>query len=275
MKLNLKHFDITSVKDDNIVVFIGRRNSGKSFAIKDLLYYHRDLPIGTVISPTETSNPFYGDIVPKLFIHDEYTAELLDNVVRRQKMMKKKIRKEMHCYGKNTIDPRAFLILDDCLYDNVWAKDKNMKFLFMNGRHVNEMVIITMQYPLGIPPNLRSNVDYTFIFRDNFIGNRKRIYENYAGMFPNLDCFNQIMDQCTENFECLVINNTTKSNKLEDQVFWYKADNHPSYTIGCRELWQCHNDNFNDDDNDDDEELFDIDSFKKKNQHRINVKKKY
>ena len=31
------------------------------------------------------------------------------------------------------------------------------------------------------------------------------------------------MDQCTENYECLVINNNAKSNKLTDQVFWYKT----------------------------------------------------
>lgn len=273
MKLNLKHFDITTIKDENIIVFIGKRGSGKSWGIKDLLYYHRDIPIGSVISPTESSNPFYGGIVPKVLIHDEYTEELLSNVVKRQKMIKKQMRREIKRYGKSSIDPRSFLILDDCLYDNVWAKDKNMKFLFMNGRHINEMVIITMQYPLGIPPNLRTNIDYTFIFRENFIGNRKRIYENYAGMFPNYDSFSQVMDQCTEDYECLVINNTTKSNKLIDQVFWYKAENHPSYTLCSPELWKCDDDS--DDEDDDGEELFDIEQFKKRNQHRINVKKKY
>ena len=25
-------------------------------------------------------------------------------------------------------------------------------------------LVITMQYPLGIPPNLRTNIDYVFIF---------------------------------------------------------------------------------------------------------------
>lgn len=132
-----------------------------------------------------------------------------------------------------------------------------------------------MQYPLGIPPNLRTNIDYTFIFRENLVGNRKRIYENYAGMFPNYDAFAQVMDQCTENFECLVINNTTKSNKLEDQVFWYKADEHPSYTIGSKEMWELHNQQINDDGMEDDEDMFDMDQFKKRSQHRINVKKKY
>ena len=56
----------------------------------------------------------------------------------------------------------------------------------MNGRHWHILFIITMQYPLGIPPNLRTNIDYVFILRENIVSNRKRIYDNYAGMFPTL-----------------------------------------------------------------------------------------
>ena len=37
------------------------------------------------------------------------------------------------------------------------------------------MLIITMQYPLGIPPTLRTNIDYVFILREPYILNRKRI----------------------------------------------------------------------------------------------------
>ena len=76
-----------------------------------------------------------------------------------------------------------------------------------------------MQYPLGVPPTLITNIDYVFILREPYIANRKRIYENYAGMFPTFESFCQIMDQCTENYKCLVINNNVKSNKLTDQVF--------------------------------------------------------
>lgn len=95
-----------------------------------------------------------------------------------------------------------------------------------------------MQYPLGVPPTLRTNIDYVFILRENYIANRKRIYENYAGMFPTFESFCQVMDQCTENYECLVINNNSKSNKLSDQVFWYKADNHNDFRLGSKEFWE-------------------------------------
>ena len=70
--LQLKKFDIKSIKDGSVIVFIGKRDTGKSFLVKDMLYYKQDLPIGTVISGTEGANTFYGNIVPGLFIHDEF-----------------------------------------------------------------------------------------------------------------------------------------------------------------------------------------------------------
>ena len=99
------------------------------------------------------------------------------------------------------------------------------------------MLVITMQYPLGIPPNLRTNIDYVFILREPYISNRKRIYDNYAGMFPTFEAFCSVMDQCTENYECLVIHNNAKSNKLIDQVFWYKADPHDDFKLCSPDHW--------------------------------------
>ena len=245
-KLRLRKFDIKSIKSDKVVVFIGKRDTGKSFLVKDLLYYHKDLPLGTVISGTEAANAFYGNMIPSLFIHDAYTPQIISNALRRQRMVIKQINKENAKYGSSNIDPRAFLILDDCLYDQSWVRDENIRNLFMNGRHFKMMFIITMQYALGVPPNLRTNIDYVFILRENLMNNRKRLYEHYAGMFPTFDIFCQVMDACTEDFHCLVINNNAKSNKLEDQVFWYKADPHSEFKIGAEEFWKHHNNNFND-----------------------------
>lgn len=171
---------------------------------------------------------------------------------------------------RSTIDPRTFVILDDCLYDSSWTRDKLMRLLFMNGRHWKIMLIITMQYPLGIPPTLRTNIDFVFILREPYIANRKRIYENYAGMFPTLESFCQVMDQCTENYECLVINNNSKSNKLSDQVFWYKAEAHNDFRLGSKEFWELSK-NLGSDDED---EKYDPSAAKKRGAGQtINVKK--
>ena len=272
MRLDLKKFDITTINDDQVVVMIGKRNTGKSFLIKDLLFYNNHFQLGTVISGTESANHFYGSMIPTIFIHDEFTPRVVDNVVKRQKHVLKQIAKEERMYGASAIDPKSFLILDDCLYDSSWTKDTNIRALFMNGRHLKMFFIISMQYPLGITPNLRTNIDYVFILRENIVANRKRIYDNYAGMFPTFEVFCQVMDQCTENFECLVINNTTKSNKLVDNVFWYKASTHPPFKICSRSFWDmC--DEADEDDDDKGEEPYSSSSFAAKRKHVINVKK--
>ena len=257
MQLHLKKFDMASIADNSIVVLIGKRNTGKSFLVKDLLWYHQDLPVATVISPTESANKFYSNIVPSLFIHDKVTPELLASVVKRQSLLKKRMNREIASRGASTIDGRAAIILDDCLYDRSWAQDESMRFMFMNGRHIHAFLMITMQHPMGIPPNLRTNIDYTFILRENNYSNRKRIYENYAGMFPSLDIFCTVMDQATDGFDCLVICNNARSNKLDEQVFWYCADPHDNFRIGAPEFWKLH-EQLCDQSDEDDDDLVDV-----------------
>ena len=276
MTLDLKKFDMKSITfrpneaKGPVIVLIGKRDTGKSFLVRDLLYYHQDIPIGTVISGTEEGNGFYSKMVPRLFIHNEYATAIVENILKRQRNVLKQIKKEMEAYKRSSIDPRTFVILDDCLFDNTWARDKMMRLLFMNGRHWKVMLVITMQYPLGIPPILRTNIDYVFILRENYIANRRRIYENYAGMFPTFESFCQVMDQCTENYECLVINNNVKTNKLQDQVFWYKADGHNDFRLGSKEYWNLSKGY----DSDDDDEKYDPDANKKKKSgQNIRVKK--
>ena len=57
-------------------------------------------------------------------------------------------------------------------------------------------------------------------------------------MFSTLEAFNAVMDQTTDNYECLVINNNSKSKKLHDQIFWYKTEGHPDFKLGLKEFWE-------------------------------------
>ena len=58
MTLELKKFDMNNIRfksEENsgpVVVLIGRRDTGKSYLVRDLIFYHQDIPIGTVISGT-------------------------------------------------------------------------------------------------------------------------------------------------------------------------------------------------------------------------------
>lgn len=239
LDVNIKKFDMKNIPQDAVCVFIGRRRTGKSTLVKDLLYHHQNIPAGCVISGTEESNSFYKKLVPPMFIHGEYTPMVVDNYCKRQKLIMAKIQKELEAgAARSSIDPRSFLLLDDCLYDDSWIHDKNIRYLFLNGRWLKVFFLITMQYPLGIPPILRTNVDYVFILREPYISNRQRIFNNFGSGFPSFEFFCQIMDQCTQNYECLVINNNSQSSKLEDIVFWYKAQIHGDFRVCSPHFWQ-------------------------------------
>jgi hypothetical protein len=223
-----------------IIVAIGKKDTGKSFLVRDILFNVQScFPVGTVISATEAVNEFFQSMVPSKLIHDAYSPGIVTNAIKRQMKVKNtRLNDKTAKGGSSNVDPRAFLIMDDCLASSKsWINEESTRFIFMNGRHIDLMTIITMQYPLGITPNLRTNVDFIFILRDNITRNRRIIYDNYAGMFPTFDMFCTFMDQCTENFEGLVICNNVSSNKLEDQVFWYKASDHPPFRLCDSSLW--------------------------------------
>lgn len=275
MELNLKKFSPKTCGYGKTVLFIGRRGSGKSYLMRDYLYHKRDIPIACIISPTEESNCFFGTFAPKLFIYHDYSPELIGNFVKRQKAITKKMRREESDYGQSEIDPRGALVLDDCLYQKNWYRNPHIRFLFLNGRHTHSDVFVTLQDSKdGVPPILRSNADIVFIMRENLYNNRKRLYEAFCGMFPTFAIFCTVLDQCTVNNGCLVIINSCTSNKIEDQVFWYRAEPHDNFKIGSPEVWE-YSRKFHkeDENNEDDSDLMDLNEYTKKGSVTLKVNK--
>ena len=67
-------------------VFVGKRGTGKSTLVSDIMYWHhKNVHMGVVMSGTEEGNGFYGKYIPDIFIHTEYKSELVEGVIKRQK----------------------------------------------------------------------------------------------------------------------------------------------------------------------------------------------
>ena len=90
MRSSLYKFNISKIifnKSDftrPVIVMIGRRDTGKSVLVRDLLFFHQDIPVGTVIPVTVSGNACYSDLVLKLFIHDNYNSNMVDKILKRQ-----------------------------------------------------------------------------------------------------------------------------------------------------------------------------------------------
>ena len=57
--IQLRRFDPSKIGTDKVCVVIGKRGTGKSTLVTDLLYHKRDIPVGIVMSATEEGNHYY------------------------------------------------------------------------------------------------------------------------------------------------------------------------------------------------------------------------
>jgi hypothetical protein len=198
----IEPFNIQTLEKNSVVLIVGRRNTGKSFLVRDLLYHHRDLSNGIVVSPTEPNEHFYQEVVSsKDTIYEEYTPDL---------------------WQSHPIN--AFIVFDNALYDKAWPTDAFIRRLFMEKK---SLFLFTMPFALGIPPYLRTNVDYVFILRDSMEKSRQRLYLQYGSdVFPTFEAFGQAMDECTDNYECLVMDQRNRG------FYRYKAEERVGFRMG-------------------------------------------
>ena len=221
------------------IVIIGGRGTGKTYLVEDLMYYFRRIPAGMIITGSEASSEAFSKFFPKSFIFDEIDTERIEKIVKNQRLLRKK---------KTDGDYSSLLLFDDCGFDKSMVKKKIIKGVFMNGRNWKILLIMTLQYAKDIPPDLRSNVDYVFILREPVTETRKKLWKEYAGIIPTFEAFQEAMNVCTEDRGALVIDKTTTSNKIEDNVFWYRAKNPiKKFRVGSKELWKFHEDNYKSD----------------------------
>ncbi len=224
--VSLKKFNMDMIDFNQNLLSIARRNRGKSTLIQDYLYKRRNFKHGLVISPTDAYNHIYYPHMSTSVIYDEYTPTLIANFRHQQKV---------NC-SNNKSNVNGLIILDDCLnyYStdisrDSWIYDKNLKKIIIYGQ-IQTTLLVTMQHS-GIPQCLRHNFDWVFIGSDHTITEQKRLYKHYGGMFPTFAMFQSVLKHCTRDFGHLVIHNSSTSDKLEDQIYWYRVDmNKPDWS---------------------------------------------
>jgi len=232
---NSRSYTDTSQGGSKIVI-IGKPGTGKSTVIKSILYAKKHIfPVGLFMSGTEDSNHFYSKFIPDLFIYNDYDEGKLQDFVRRQKIAK-----------HHLPNPWAILLLDDCTDDKRIFNQLIQQNLYKKGRHYKMLYLLSLQYALDMKTSIRTNVDGVFILREPNLNNRRKLWENFAGVIPDFGLFCKLMDKLTQDYCCLYIHNATTTNRIEDCVFFYKAKIPPKdFKFGSRDYWDYHFQRYN------------------------------
>lgn len=215
----VKEFNLNKILPYSVVSCIGKRRCGKSWLIRDLMSKTSDkmLPVGYLHSMTDDCNSFYKKFFSKAIMTDENLNRVILDCQKNTKIVEK---------GKSTV-----LVIEDCIASDYW-KSTVFKHLVINSYYYNLMVIMSIQSVKDIPPPLRENIDYVFLFASDGGSNLKAIWERVASVVPTFELFETIFYRYTRDYGCLVVDNTSTSTRLEDKIFYYKANDPGEFKFG-------------------------------------------
>jgi hypothetical protein len=223
--ITVPYFDPNVIKSGETIYVNGKRGTGKTKLIIDLMAYMRDVSHVVVVCPTIEAANTYAKHVPSLFIYNKWSPEIVNRLLACQRSL-----------GNSVSDYPCLIVFDDCLFDPKFARDASTRELYMNGRHANISVICAGQYMMDLPPAIRTNTDYCLMMTENCKANREKLFKNFGGPFDDFASFNDVMIKCTGDYNALVMNNKTNSNELSDCVSYYKATLGLRFRVGSDEL---------------------------------------
>lgn len=233
-----------------VVFIVGKRATGKTVLCRHLLQSlpqqpqpQQQPPKGALLDSTrrgavlcresgprccaETCRLEYASVFSPDRIHTGYDDRVVKDVIAEQK----KLQAENTAAGLSTT---ASVVIEDVLYgDRAFHiyddKIQPLRDIFYNGRAYRINLFVLMRYPPALPPALRANTDYVFLFREAIEGSRRRLHETFfIDDAMNYESFCAVLDACTKDaYDCLVLDYTAITHKtdapLEDRLFFYKA----------------------------------------------------
>lgn len=215
--LNLDKFNIlestnqSELKSNNFLI-IGKRGSGKTNIIKDFMCeLSKNKVIENIIIFSTNTNSNY-----ETLINPEHTYKI------QNKLNSKTIKKILTNQSDQNAKP-LLIILDEIIHSKKILYNENFKELIISSHNLNIYLIMSIQFPINLCPQIKNNIDCFIIYADDMILNKKTILKNYLNKFTKYEIFDEIMKQICTNYSALVFDKLHnmkwhKSQLAQDQI---------------------------------------------------------
>ena len=177
-------------KNNSLSLFLGKKQTGKSFMMKYLLYTaskRNRFDYVIIISPTSFNGDW--DVIPESFIYQTMDDAFLENLFEIQK-------------NNNS---SLLLILDDTI-GTVKHDSPKFQTLATSGRHFRISVFASFQHYKKAPTFLRSNAENIFVFKQhNQLIVENMFFEWGFGNFKTKHEFMEYIRKNTQNYNVVYI----------------------------------------------------------------------
>ena len=226
MRLKIAKLDPETLKPGGVYVLQGRRSTGKSVLLKQLLYWMRDKhDLVIAMTPTESTREMLCTMIPPSCVYDGFEVPVLEAIMDTQKELIAKGKVRWVC-----------VVLDDCSYDARAWREKATGAAFRNSRHYNCTLITTAQAVYDLPPSLRQQTDVLFALRDPIQQSRKKLWLAYFGMM-NFKDFVAAFEACTADFGAICLDQTVPTSDVTSCVFHTRANATVPAFRACRDIY--------------------------------------
>lgn len=241
--LHVPKFQPSTMRPDSIILLLGPRRTGKTTLCLDLLsYLNRHMYAVHVQTPTQDTIDTLSNHIPWTLMQNDFDVDAITRVYNTVKSLcdaeKQKAKIEKRAPEKRYV----MVLLDDCMAESKNIKAKPIKQIFYNGRHQNVCFMNLQQYAMDMAPNLRTNIDYVISTRDNSPENQTKLWRNFfKTAFPREEDFVKTYLNCTQDFQCLILDRTISCENPVEQLFWYKAPKNVEPFRMCHDhMWKLH-----------------------------------
>lgn len=216
---------------DSTVVVFGQRRSGKSWFTREAMWYMQDwYPRGIVFSDTDKMLRHYRTFVPSKNIVPRYEPAIQEAVNLIQKAIKEDELLYTRMKEQKENFMRQFCIYDDCINKKGifhYKAGDPLRRIFVNGRHYETLLWFNTQYPRAIPPDMRANIDWGFLFAADGDNERECLYQLFGQPLASKHLFAGLIAQNTMNYGMLAVNNQQGVVRLVDRFKFYRAQPEP------------------------------------------------
>lgn len=192
-------------------------NDDETFEFENIFQqYRQKFPLNIIISKNNTINTKYSNDTISYTSHTDYDDNLLNKLLEKQSNLEEK----SHVLQKDEIYQNNFLLMDNCLLSKD-TMSRNFAELMYNHKFYKISPVVKMNEIKIFTRDLLKCFDYVILSKtEKNIMNIKNLYKACGAAFQNIEEFENVFNQLTDNNNYMIIKNKMTIISLKNCVYW-------------------------------------------------------